>query len=385
MARVLMLAGYADSLVGFRDKLLQEMVSLGHEVIACAPEAPARVGEKLTEWGVQCRDVPLRRTGTGVLADLRYLFALVALLRKVRPDVVLPYTVKPTIYGSMAAAVTGVPVTGSMITGLGYAFSGESLRRRLIGHLVKTLYRLGLRGNRVVFFQNPDDMALFRRLRIVGRENHPTLINGSGIDLEQFRPASYPSRVSFLLIARLIGEKGVREYAAAARALRPRYPSSHFRLVGWIDENPDAITRQELDAWVAEGTLEYLGRLDDIRPAMADTSVYVLPSFYREGTPRTVLEALAMARPVITTDAPGCRETVVSGENGFLVPVRDVPALAEAMEKFLRQPQLVETMGSASRRLAEEKYDVHAVNRVILDGLGLSGKWRADTVAATGA
>lgn len=382
MARVLMLAGHAESLVGFRDKLLQEMVALGHEVIACAPEATARVGCRLTEWGVECRDIPLRRTGTGIADDLRYLFALIALLREVRPDVVLPYTVKPTIYGSIASSLVGVPVTGSMITGLGYAFSGESLRRRLIGLLVKGLYRVGLRGNRVVFFQNPDDLDLFRNLGIVEERNNPTLINGSGIDLDHFLPTPYPSALSFLLIARLIGEKGVREYAAAARELRQRHPAARFRLAGFIDVNPDAISQVELDRWTAAGTLEYLGRLEDVRPALAETSVYVLPSFYREGTPRTVLEAMAMARPVITTDAPGCRETVIPGENGFLVPPRDVPALVEAMERFLVCPDLVPVMGAASRSLAEKKYDVHEVNRVILDGLGLRGE---GAMAAVGA
>ncbi len=177
---------------------------------------------------------------------------------------------------------------------------------------------------------------------------------------------------TFLLIARLLGDKGVREYVEAVRRIKARYPDVVFRLVGWIDENPNAIREQELNDWVSEGVVEYLGRLSDVRPAIADCTVYVLPS-YREGTPRTVLEAMAMGRPIITTDAPGCRETVVDGENGFLVPVKAVDELVSAMEKFVLFPGLVEKMGRRSREIAEAKYDVNAVNAVMLREMGISG------------
>jgi glycosyltransferase involved in cell wall biosynthesis len=173
-----------------------------------------------------------------------------------------------------------------------------------------------------------------------------------------------------LLIARLLGDKGIREYAQAAQRIRAIHQDVRFSLVGWIDENPDAITQAELDAWTVAGDLVYLGRLEDIRPAIAACSVYVLPS-YREGTPRTVLEAMAMGRPIITTDAPGCRETVIDGDNGFLVPVRSVDALVEAMQRFVQDPGLAARMGQRSRQLAEEKYDVHKVNAVMLKEMGL--------------
>ncbi|SMO55781.1 Glycosyl transferases group 1 [Alcanivorax sp. DSM 26295] len=162
----------------------------------------------------------------------------------------------------------------------------------------------------------------------------------------------------------------MREYAEAAQRVKATYPEAVFRLVGWIDDNPDAITQRELDQWVDSGVLEFLGRLDDVRPAIADCSVYVLPS-YREGTPRTVLEAMAMGRPVITTDAPGCRETVVDGDNGFLVPVKDIQALADAMIKMIDSPGLVAKMGERSRQIAETKYDVHRVNAAMLEGMGI--------------
>ena len=167
-----------------------------------------------------------------------------------------------------------------------------------------------------------------------------------------------------------MGDKGVREYAQAAAIIKQKSPEVEFNLVGWIDENPAAITQQELDEWVADGRLKYWGKLSDVRPAIAASSVYVLPS-YREGTPRTVLEAMSMGRAIITTDAPGCRETVVHGENGYLVEVKSVQSLVDAMKKFLEQPELVLQMGKRSREIALYKYDVHQVNQHMIQEMGL--------------
>ncbi|MEQ8800540.1 MAG: glycosyltransferase, partial [Haliea sp.] len=175
---------------------------------------------------------------------------------------------------------------------------------------------------------------------------------------------------NFLLIARLLGDKGVREYVAAASKVRERHPDARFRLVGFIDGNPDSITQRELEQWIVDGDIDYLGELDDVRPAIADASVYVLPS-YREGTPRTVLEAMSMGRPIITADAPGCRETVSHGDNGYLVPVKAVDELVEAMEYFITRPDLIHQMGARSREIAVEKYEVQKVNAQMLEGMGI--------------
>ncbi|MAY71895.1 MAG: hypothetical protein CME82_10640 [Halomonas sp.] len=197
------------------------------------------------------------------------------------------------------------------------------------------------------------------------------VINGSGVDLAHFSPVAPPAQpVSFLLIARLLGDKGVREFAEAAKRIRQRHPQVRFRLAGWLDDNPDSIAEHELQAWIDDGAIDYLGRLDDVRPAIAECSVYVLPS-YREGTPRTVLEAMALGRAVVTTDAPGCRETVASGVNGFLVEVKNVDALCQALQRYLEAPALIAQHGEASRARAEERYDVHRVNRSILDAMGV--------------
>ena len=370
---VAVLGSFAESLINFRGPLLQAMVDGGHRVVACAPAAPAAVVDALAAMGVAYRDVPLKRAGMRLDHDLRALCSLVRLFRELRPDIVLTYTIKPVTYGLLAARFSRVPRRFAMITGLGYAFIAAGLRARLIGAAARWLYRWSLNGADRVFFQNPDDRALFEELRLLRRPEQTVMINGSGVDLETFRPTPLPEGpASFLLIARLLQEKGVREYVEAARQMRAKGVQATFDLVGWLDKgNPAAILEEELRGWVADGVIHYHGQLDDVRPAIARTSVYVLPS-YREGTPRTVLEAMAMGRPIITTDAPGCRATVEHGVNGFLVPVKDATSLAHAMETFVKEPGLAQKMGRESRRIAEEKYNVHQVNSVILEAMGLA-------------
>jgi glycosyltransferase involved in cell wall biosynthesis len=258
-----------------------------------------------------------------------------------------------------------------LVTGLGYAFTGEaSGKRGLLRKLIQKLYRFGLSKGHKVFFQNPDDQALFRQLDLLPVDIPSCVVNGSGVDVADYSVAPLRDEPSFLLIARLLGDKGVREYANAARKVKLQHPQVSFKLVGWIDDNPDAIGQHELDEWVNSGTLEFLGKLTDVRPAIAGSNVYVLPS-YREGTPRTVLEAMAMGRPVITTDAPGCRETVVDGDNGFLVSVQSVDELVSAIIRFIEEPELTARMGQRSRQIAEETYDVHKVNEFMLSEMGI--------------
>jgi glycosyltransferase involved in cell wall biosynthesis len=264
--------------------------------------------------------------------------------------------------------LAGVRRRCALITGLGYAFTGK--RRGLLTALVKWLYRIAFSRVDVAFFQNPDDQALFDRIGI--RARSPSIIvNGSGVHLEEFAFSEVSEGPpTFLMIGRFLANKGVREYVSAATRVRAKFPDIRFSLAGWIDENPDAISEQELQTWIANGCIDYLGRLRDVRRAIASCSVYVLPS-YREGTPRTVLEAMAIGRPIITTDAPGCRETVVDGENGFLVPVQSVEELEVAMLRFVRDPSLAKVMGMKSRAIVEGKYDIHDVNQVLLRGMGL--------------
>lgn len=366
---ILVIAGFAESLVNFRGALLAALAKDGIRVHVAAPDLPpaSELRRQLESSGYTVHAVPLRRTGMNPFADLRTLFALWKLIRRIQPDKVLAYTVKPVIYGTIAAWMAGIRQRYVLITGLGYAFAGPVTGLRGVIHaIVRRLYAFALRRTHKVFFQNPDDEALFRTLGLLAPAMPAVIINGSGVDVTGFARQALPDGgAHFLLIARLLGDKGVREYAAAARQVRQLYPGTRFSLVGWIDDNPDAISKAELADWVAGRHIDFLGKLADVRPAIAACSVFVLPS-YREGTPRTVLEAMAMGRAIITTDAPGCRETVVHGDNGFLVPVKSVPALVEAMLRLIEDPGLAVRMGQRSRQIAEEKYDVHKVNAVML-------------------
>ena len=373
--KFLLIAGYSESLTNFRGPLIDALIASGQEVHAAAPELceHPEVAAKLLAKGVRIHSVSMNRTGMNPWHDLQTLLSLYRLMRQIRPDRVLGYTIKPVIYGSLAAWLARVPERYALVTGLGYAFAGESGQRTLLRRIATRLYQVALHFTQRVFFQNPDDRDLFVQRGILSTADKTVVVNGSGIDIKVFSPMPLPAQPAFLLIARLLGDKGVREYVTAARLVHQQFPQCKFRLAGWIDDAPDAIAQAELDSWIQDGVIEFLGRLKDVRPAIADSTVYVLPS-YREGTPRTVLEAMAMARAVITTDAPGCRETVVPGVNGLLVPIKSAEALAQAMLDLLRDRQQVEAMGQQGRRIAEQKYDVQKVNQQMLTTMGIFNK-----------
>lgn len=368
--KVLLLGSYAPSLINFRGPLIAAMVERGHEVFAAAPDIDADVAAKLVALGATPVPVRLGRTSLNPVATWRSSRQLRALVKRIAPDVMIAYTIKPIVLGAAAARAARVPCFAAMITGLGYAFLGGLNPKRLAVRLVAMLmYRRALAASQLVIFQNEDDRRDFRRLRLLPAARPTLIVNGSGVDLGRFEPRPVPEEIDFLMIARYLRDKGIREYAAAAARLKAEFPAVGIRLAGWLDESPDSISRAELDSMVAGG-VEDLGQLDDVRPALAKASVYVLPS-YREGTPRTVLEAMATGRAVITTDAPGCRGTVADGENGFLVPVGDSEALYRAMRRFVEEPALAQRMGEKSLRLVREKYDVDKVNAAILEGTGL--------------
>jgi glycosyltransferase involved in cell wall biosynthesis len=368
--KVLLIAGLAESLTNFRGPLIAALLARKVEVHVAAPdlEAGSATYAKLVALGCQVHSISLARAGTNPLADLRTLVSLALLMRKVRPGVVLAYTIKPVIYGMLAARITGVTKRFALITGLGYTFQTNSTGR--LQQLVQYLYKLALKCADKVFFQNPDDQALFKQLGLLDSVTS-VVVNGSGIDLDYYASQPMPTSVpKFLMIGRLLGDKGVREYAQAAMQLKVKNPLVVFQLAGWIDENPNAIAQTELDGWIKSGAIEYLGKLEDVRTALAGCSVFVLPS-YREGTPRSVLEAMATGRAIITTDAPGCRETVEQGVNGFLVPIKNFQALSVAMQTCIDEPNYVAQMALSSLQIAIEKYDVNKVNIHMLTEMGL--------------
>jgi glycosyltransferase involved in cell wall biosynthesis len=374
-AAVLVIGNQARSLTNFRGPLLRAVREQGFRVIAAAPGLSKEQDciDELERLGVTARDIPLSRTGLNAFTDFRSLAALLRLMRHEKPQVVLGYTAKPVIFGTIAAALAGVPRRYALVTGLGYAFTvGGGSMRSVVRTILMSLYRIAFRRATKVFFQNPDDAALFRGLGLLPAALPVVVVNGSGIDLRRFTPAPLPEGPQhFLLIARMLSAKGIREYVAAAERIRKVYPEVRFHLVGGIDSNPDAIPADEVQRWNEAGHVIWHGEVSDVRAHLAACHVYVLPS-YREGTPRSVLEAMAMGRPIITSDAPGCRETVIEGENGFLVPPRTVEPLMQAIERFINKPELIARMGQRSRDIAESKFDVDTINAQMLREMELA-------------
>jgi glycosyltransferase involved in cell wall biosynthesis len=369
--KILVIGGKARSLIRFRGPLLRAMVERGHRVVAAAPADEPDIEARLAEIGVRFDPLRLDRTGTDPVRDIRLLRRLLALFRHWKPERVLLYNIKPVIYGSLAALQAGISDVYSIITGLGHVFVSEGLRGAALRLGVVPMYRAALRGNRAVIFQNPDDEEDFDALGLLPVTQPRVRVAGSGVDLDYYAPVALPEGPPvFLFSGRLLREKGLVEYVEAARRLRARHPQVRAQVLGFADANPSSLRVADLEAWEREGVIEHLGAVEDVRPHVARATVAVLPS-YREGTPRSLLEAMAMGRPVVTTDVPGCRQVVEEGSNGLLVPARDPRALANAMERFVAEPELKRSMGLNGRRLAVECFDVREVSRRILDAMEL--------------
>lgn len=363
----------AFSLHNFRGPLIRDWVAAGHVVYALAPDFDADSRARVAELGARPVDFRMERAGLRPLRDLRDLIGLARLLRRLNPDRTLAYFIKPVIYGTLAARFAGVPRRYAMVEGAGYVFAegADGLKRKWLRALVTRLYRLALASARGVLFLNRDDVALFVDAGMVDREK-AILLGGIGVDLSHFAPApAVLEPPCFILVARLLRQKGVEVFVEAARCLRRQHPSARFLLLGSPDLNPDSVGEARLRAWHAEGVIEWRAHVADVRPWLAQASVFVLPTWYREGMPRSIQEAMAMARAVITTDTPGCRDAIEHGVSGLLVPPRDVDALVAAMARFIADPALIESMGQAARARAEACFDVHRVNRRISEMLGL--------------
>lgn len=371
MRRILVLGAYAPSLVNFRGPLLQRLVHSGYDVHAAASEMTDEIRADLRAMSVTTHEIPFSRTSMNPVTDFKSLFRLWGLLDRIRPDLVLTYTIKPNVWGAFAASLSGARSV-AMVTGLGYAFTntgGNTVKTRLVRAAARFLYRHATDRNWRVIFQNPNDRDDFIAAGCLTNTTKYRMIDGSGVDLGYYTPAPLPDTPDFLMISRILGAKGVREYAQAALKVKRTHPHARFRLVGFFDSGPDAVSRAEVDAWISGG-IEYLGPSDDVRPHLAACRFYVLPS-YREGMPRSVLEAMAVGRAILTSDAPGCRETVVDGVNGFLVPVRDVAALAEKMRWMIDNPLACDRMAGESLCIVRKKYDVEKVNEALMQHLEL--------------
>jgi glycosyltransferase involved in cell wall biosynthesis len=378
MPTFLVIAGYKQSLVNFRGDMICDMIAAGFEVHVAAPELQEEdsTRQTLLALGAIPHAIHLDRNGRNPLQDIQTFLNLWLLMRRLKPDAVLAYTLKPVIYGLWAARLAGVGKRFALITGLGGALGGppSSMQRLLV-----FLHRQALKGITSIIFQNSDDRAFYERHGLLSWALSSAIVNGSGVNLDRFPETQIPhAPLTFLMIARLLKTKGVEEFAFTAHALRKRHPEAQFRLVGWHEDDADFVSANKLKDWQESEDLIFTGPLKDVRPEIAGASVMVLPSYYPEGIPRTLLEALSTGRPIITTDMPGCRETVVDGENGYLIVPRSPEALLAACLKVAEHPDQLSEMGRASRRLAETRFDVAKVNADILgilqDGLAHPNK-----------
>jgi len=370
--RLALIAPTALSIINFRGPMVRELITRGVDVFALAPDYDEATRAAVVALGARPIDSSLSRATVNPLRDLRDFFRLRKQLHELRADISFAFTIKPVIYGTLAASLAGVPSRYAMIEGAGHLFTddgGHSLRRGLVRAITVVLYKLGLGQAKRIFILNNDDIALFTGSRMTSLRK-VVHIDGIGLDLDNYHftpPVLDP--ICFILVARLLKEKGVYDYIEAAQKVRAVCPAAGFILVGSIDRNPTSVTDQEVETWKEKGLVEVTGHVADVRPWLKKASVFVLPS-YREGMPRSTQEAMAMGRPVITTNVPGCRDTVVEGVNGFIVPVRDSVALATAMLKFVKNPALLAEMGIRSRAMAEERFDVRRINSQILEVIG---------------
>jgi glycosyltransferase involved in cell wall biosynthesis len=375
--KVLIVLNSAWNLLNFRSGLIKALVAEGHQVMLAAP-ADEHVSA-LNTLGARFIDLPMQSHGTNPLADLGLLWRFLRLIRRERPDVLLAFTSKPNVYGSLAGRWSGVPVVNN-IAGLGSVF----IKGGWLARLLASLYSLAFARSQRVFFQNPDDHLQFVEMGLV-RSEQCAVLPGSGVNLQYFQTVPLPSlqrteewngqstnerRFRFLLVARLLKDKGINEFAEAARLLKSRYPLVEFALLGFKDKrNPNAVKEEQLTSWQEKGWVIYWGSSSDVREQIALADCVVLPS-YREGTPRTLLEAAAMGRPLVTTDVPGCREVVRHGINGLLCRPRNSHDLADRMQEILQMPaEQLAQMGQASRQLVQERFDEQQVIDAYLKAL----------------
>ncbi len=359
-----------QSLINFRGELLDSLSNQKGKLFAMASGASDRETREIECKVDKYFDYPVARSGLSPIRDLLTLLCLIKHFKSNEANIILAYTIKPVIWGGIAARLYSNNSFYALVTGLGYAFQPGGKLKSVLVWLVRNLYKTALKRAKAVIFQNRDNMQVFIDEGIVPQEKC-FLVNGSGVDLSHFEKEPLPNNPRFLLIARLLGDKGIREYAKSAVLVKKEYPNVTFDLVGPEDPSPDGIDISEINELHDKGVINYHGATNDVRPFIKDCSIFVLPS-YHEGMPRTVLEAMAMGRPILTTDVPGCRETVINGENGWLVEKANVEQLAERMIWFIENQEQWSIMGNKSHSMANDKFDVHKVNAEILKIMGFS-------------
>ncbi|HJF26966.1 MAG TPA: glycosyltransferase family 4 protein [Acinetobacter lwoffii] len=373
MAKIILIGTLASSFYGFRKDLILSLKAKGHEVYAFISEYQDQSElNQVQELGATPVYYDLNRGGLNPLSDLKQTYLLAQKIKAIQPDLVFSYFAKPVIFGTLAAKFAKIPKVIGMLEGLGYTFTdqpeGQSKKTKLIKSIQVLLYKLSLPTLDKLIFLNPDDpQDLLDQYHI--QVKHIEILGGIGLNLSEYSyvpPKRSPKNLNFLFIGRLLKEKGIYDFIAAAKLVKKKYPESTFTVLGSIDQaNMGALKQHELDEVINTGIIEYPGHVSNVKDWIAACDVFVLPS-YREGVPRSTQEAMTIGRAIITTDVPGCRETVVEGVNGFLVPKWNPEALAEKMIYFIEHPEKISLMGNESYKVATEKFDADKVNQRLI-------------------
>ncbi len=368
--KVLVVAPKNKTVYNFRGDLIKAMVANGHEVYVIGPNQ--EFIDEIMSLGIkEFIEVPFVKDNVSIIDDLKYCKNLKKEIKKIAPEVVFTYNIKPNIYGSIAAAKAGVKHIFPLVAGLGRIFSSNSFKTKVIRFIVGFLYRKAFSKCEKVMFQNRDDQKKLVDLGYLPQEK-TAHVDGSGVNMTRFSSTALPNENVFLMTARLIREKGVFEFCEAARQVKKTYPDSKFILLGGYDKSMGAIVPEDLEGYIADGSIEFPGETKDVVPFVKQCRFFVLPTYYCEGLPRTILEAMAVGRPVITTDWPGCRDAVIDGENGVLIQPKNAQQLAEKMMELIKNPSTAEEMAKNALQRCEEIYDVNIVNQKMLAIMGLT-------------
>lgn len=358
--KILVVSPKNKTVFNFRGDLIKDMIGHGNEVYVTGPNRD--FVEDIMALGVkQFIEVPLVKDNTSVSGDLAYLKKLKLVMKEIKPDLVFGYTIKPVIYGSIAAKSVGVKKIYAMVTGLGRVYASSGLKTKVIRFITKMLYKKAFKACDKVIFQNSDDIKELVAQNYLS-ESKTGKVDGSGVNMSRFVRTDLPEQPVFLMVSRVICEKGVMEYCNAARIIKRKYPKARFILLGGFDVSIGALKKEDIEPYITDGSIEFPGEVKDPVSFYQKSSVFVLPSYYREGLPRTILEAMACGRTIITTDWPGCREPIKNGENGFMVPIKDPDALAKKMELLINEREKLISMADAAYETCKNRYEVGIVN-----------------------
>jgi glycosyltransferase involved in cell wall biosynthesis len=360
--KIIFIAPKTSTVLNFRGKLMNDVYKKGYEVVAIVPEEG--YDDEFKKLGVRNIVLNFNKSSLSPFSSLKYLLGLKKIIKDEKPDVVFSYAMKPVIFGSIAAHRAKVKEIYSLVCGLGYVYAVDSFKTKILRLICGILYKIAFKYNKKVMFQNIDDINEFSKMKYLKKEKCE-LVNGSGVDLNKFKKNVLPNNNSFIMVSRIIKEKGVREYFEAASIIKEKYPDAKFTYIGMYDKSY-ARDFLELKKYIDKGIVEYIPETNKVADYVSKHAIFVLPSYYREGIPKTLLEASAMARPIITTNTPGCRETVIDGINGYFVNPKDVNDLAEKMEKMINSTNL-QQMGNESYKICLEKFDIKIINDKMME------------------